>query len=158
MGRKSIKEDKKPYQLAREELGLTREAAAEALVFISEDRLEKIDNEKSLPHPDEVLEMARVFKAPELCNYFCSHDCPIGQKTIPEIKQGELSQITLEMVVTLNTLLKEKDRLMEITVDGQIDDTELEDFEKIREDLNNMSAAIESLKLWVEKTMANTEE
>ena len=47
MGRKSTKDNKNVYQLSREELGLTREAAAELLEYISADRIEKIENEKS---------------------------------------------------------------------------------------------------------------
>ena len=45
MGRRSTKENKNIYQLSREEADLTREAAAEALGFISADRIEKIENE-----------------------------------------------------------------------------------------------------------------
>ena len=44
MGRKSTKENKNIYQLSREESALTRDAAAEALGFISADRIEKIEN------------------------------------------------------------------------------------------------------------------
>ena len=58
MGRKSTKENKNIYQTSREAVELTREAAAEQLQFISSDRIEKIENEKSLPHPDEILAMA----------------------------------------------------------------------------------------------------
>ena len=118
MGRKSTKENKNIYQISREEAGFTREAAAELLEFISSDRIEKIENEKSLPHPDEILAMADCYKNPTLCNYYCSHECPIGQEYVPEVKLKDLSQITLEMLASLNSLEKEKMRLVEITVDG----------------------------------------
>ena len=111
MGRKSTRENKNIYQLSREASGLTREAAAESMVFVSADRIEKIESEKSLPHPDEILVMADAYKMPELCNYFCSHECPIGQKYIPEIKAKDLSQIVLELLSGLNALSKEKDRM-----------------------------------------------
>ena len=55
MGRLSTKENKNRYQLIREELGLSREKASELLESISPERLEKIENERSDPHPDEVL-------------------------------------------------------------------------------------------------------
>ena len=117
MGRKSTKENKNIYQISRENMGYTREGASEKLGFISADRIEKIENEKSIPHPDEVLAMADSYKNPSLCNYFCSHECPIGKKYVPEIKVKNLSQITLEMLAALNKLEKEKNRLIEITVD-----------------------------------------
>ena len=78
MGKKSIKKNKNIYQLSREELELTREKASESMGYISADRIEKIESEKSLPHPDEILAMAECYKKPSLCNYFCSHECPIG--------------------------------------------------------------------------------
>ena len=155
MGRKSTKQNKNIYQTSREEAGFTREGAAELLEFISSDRIEKIESERSLPHPDEILAMADCYKNPSLCNYYCSHECPIGQEYVPEVKIKELSQITLEMLASLNSLDKEKNRLIEITVDGQISDDEIKDFEKIQEQLSQISMAIDSLQLWVQKAIAD---
>ena len=155
MGRKSTKENKNIYQTSRETAGLTREAAAEQLAFISSDRIEKIENERSYPHPDEILAMADCYKNPSLCNYYCSHECPIGQEYVPEVAVKDLSVITLEMLSTLNTLSKEKDRLIDIAADGEISDDEIPDFLKIKENLENMSLSIDSLKLWVENTIAS---
>ena len=153
MGRKSTKENKNIYQISREEIGLTREAAAESLEFISSDRIEKIESEKSLPHPEEILAMADCYKNPALCNYYCSHECPIGQEYVPEVKFKELSQITLEMLASLNSLEKEKNRLIEITVDGIISEDEMKDFEKIQAQLAQISMTIDSLELWVQKAI-----
>ena len=153
MGRKSTKENKNIYQISREEASLTRDAAAEVLGFISADRIEKIENEKTMPHPDEILAMAECYKKPTLCNYYCSHECPIGQEQVPEIKMKDLSQITLEVLATLNTLEKEKNRLIEITVDGIISDDELNDFKRINEHLSHISATVSSLQLWIQQAM-----
>ena len=153
MGRNSTKEDKNIYQQSRENASLTREAAAEKLEFISESKIEKIEYEKVLPHPDEVLAMAKCYKNPSLCNYYCSHECPIGQEYVPEVTFKELSQITLEMLASLNSLEKEKNRLIEITVDGLISDDELQDFKKIQSQLSQISLAIDSLQLWVDKAL-----
>lgn len=155
MGRKSVKENKNIYQTSREGQGLTREAAAEKLEFISSDRIEKIENEKTVPHPEEILAMADVYKNPALCNYFCSNVCPIGQEYIPEVKVKDLAQITVEMMVSLNNLVKERDRLLEITVDGEITHDELPDFIKIQNELEKMSMTIDSLKLWLSNSIAN---
>lgn len=154
MGRKSTKENKNIYQLSREEANLTRESASEKLVFVSADRIEKIEYEKALPHPEEILAMAECYKNPALCNYFCSHECPIGQQYVPEIKMKELSQITLEMLASLNVLEREKNRLIEITVDGEISEDEIQDFKKIQQQLAKISMAIDSLQLWVQKSIA----
>lgn len=155
MGRKSTKENKNIYQISREDMNYSRETAAEKLGFISSDRIEKIENEKSLPHPEEILAMADCYKNPSLCNYFCSHECPIGIKYVPEIKTKELSQITLEMLATLNILTREKDRLIEITVDGKLSEDEMPDFLKIKGELEKMALAIDSLNLWLDRTIAS---
>ncbi len=155
MGRKSTKENKNIYQISRENMELSRDAAAEVLGFVSADRIEKIENERSVPHPDEVLAMAEGYKNPSLCNYFCSRECPIGREYVPEVKIKDLSQITLEMLATLNRLTKEKERLIEITVDGELTEDEIPDFVQIKDDLEKMALAIDSLNLWVDQTIAS---
>lgn len=155
MGRKSTKENKNIYQLSREEMGYSRDIASEKMNYISSDRIEKIENGKSLPHPEEVLAMADCYKNPSLCNYFCSHECPIGIEYVPEIKAKSLSQITLEMLATLNKLSKDKERLVEITVDGELTADEIPDFLKIKEELEKMALAIDSLNLWIDQTIAS---
>jgi hypothetical protein len=49
---------------------------------------------------------------------------------------------------------KEKNRLIEITVDGQIAEEEMKDFEKIQNQLAQIAMAIDSLQLWVQKAVA----
>ena len=71
MARVSTKENKNIYQLTREGLKLSRDAASELLESIPPERIEKIENERSLPHPDEVLAMSDKYKQPSLCNYYC---------------------------------------------------------------------------------------
>jgi hypothetical protein len=155
MGRKSTRENKNIYQISRENVNLTREAAAEQLEFISSDRIEKIESEKSVPHPDEILAMAACYKNPSLCNYYCSHECPIGKEHVPEVTAKDLSMITLEMLSTLNTLSKEKDRMIDIAADGKVTEDEISDFLRIKEYLEGMSLTIESFKLWIENTIAS---
>ena len=53
MARVSTKENKNVYQLTRERLKLSREAASELLESIPPERIEKIENERSMLHPDE---------------------------------------------------------------------------------------------------------
>lgn len=157
MGRKSIKENKNIYQEMREALDLTREKASELLQFISEDRLEKIENDKCEVRPEEILKMAEVYKRADLNNYYCSNMCPIGKKYIPQAENKDLSQITLEMLSTLNSLEKEKNRLIEITVDGKISEDEKTDFETIKKQLDDMSKTITELKIWIDSELNKKE-
>ena len=155
MARKSTKENKTLYQRVREDLGLTREEASELLATMSPERIEKIENQRSMPHPDEVLLMSDCYKQPQLCNHYCAKECPIGVQYVPEIKVKDLCQIVLETVASLNALQKKKDRLIEITVDGQISGEELADFVHIQQELEKISIAVETLQLWCERMLDN---
>ena len=154
MARKSTKENKNIYQRTREALDLTREEASDLLVTMSPERIEKIENERTMPHPVEVLVMAQKYKQPSLCNYYCANQCSIGAQYVPEIKVKDLSQIVLEMLASLNSMQKEKDRLIEITVDGKVSGDELADFVAIQEQLEKISVAVETLQLWCERMLA----
>ena len=153
MARKSTRENKNIYQRIREGLGLTREEASQLLVTMSPERIEKIENERSMPHPDEVLLMSDQYKQPSLCNYYCANQCPIGQQYVPEIKVKDLSQIVLETIASLNAMQRQKERLIEITVDGKISGDELADFVHIQEELEKISIAVETLQLWCERML-----
>ena len=155
MGRSSTRENKTRYQLAREELGLSREKASELLETIVPERIEKIESERSLPRPDEVLIMAEKYKTPSLCNYFCARQCPIGQQYVPEIRSSELSDIVLKMLASLNAMDRKKERLIEIAADGTISKDEIDDFVRIQKELERISVTVETLQLWVEKMLAN---
>lgn len=155
MGKLSTKENKNIYQISREQAGLTRAAASEQL-YLSASRIEKIEN-GSRPHPDEVLKMAECYRSPSLCNDYCCHLCEIGRKYVPKVEMKELSQITLEMLASLNALTKEKDRLIEITVDGRITEDEVLDFLSIQKQLEQMSLIIDSLQLWIEQAVTTGE-
>lgn len=155
MGRSSTRENKTRYQLTQEELGLSREKASELLETIAPERIEKIESERSLPRPDEVLIMAEKYKTPSLCNYFCARQCPIGQQYVPEIRSSELSDIVLKMLASLNAMDRKKERLIEIAADGTISKDEIDDFVRIQKELERISVTVETLQLWVEKMLAN---
>ncbi|MCR4841118.1 MAG: helix-turn-helix transcriptional regulator [Lachnospiraceae bacterium] len=153
MGRKSIKENKNIYQIAREEQNLTRAQASEKLVFISEAKIEKIESEAAKPQPEDVVAMSKAYLRPDLCNYYCANECPIGQKNVAPVnyKDLSLSNITLEVLSSLNFLNNNKDRLVDITVDGKISEAELHDFAGIYKELTDISNTAQALKIWIEQ-------
>ena len=155
MGRASTKENKSIYQVKREELGLTREKAADLLVGMSPDRIEKIENGKTQVHPEDVLMMAEGYKAPALNNWYCSNECPIGQKYVPELDLKDLSQIVLEMLASMNSLQRDQERLIDISADGEIQSDELEDFVRIQENLERMAMTVDTLQLWSEEMLSS---
>ena len=145
------------YKDLRKKLDLTREQVCDEATkrnqVLTYERLERIENGKFNIHPEEVILLSELYKEPALCNHYCSKMCEIGQKYVPEIKTKDLAQIVLEMLASLNSLDKQKARLVEITVDGIISEDEMEDFKKIQEQLEYISMAIDSLQLWVQKAI-----
>lgn len=154
MGKSSTKDNKTVYQAARENLGLSREKASE-LTGIEPSKLERIENEKiSKIDPYDIVAMAESYKEPKICNHYCVNECPIGMKYVPEVKIESLKDITVEMLASLEALDTQKTRFLQIARDGQVDDTELNDFVQIQKELEQISMAVEALQIWSEKMLA----
>ncbi|MBQ0135658.1 MAG: helix-turn-helix transcriptional regulator [Oscillospiraceae bacterium] len=149
MGRMSVKDDKTVYQLAREELDLSREKASE-LIGVSPSTLEKLENGDTRIQPDHVNAMSDAYKKAELRNYYCSHECPIGIRDVPELEVKDLARVALEVSVALDNIKSQEERLRAICVDDVISDTEQKEISKILDDLDKLSTAIDSLKIAVE--------
>ena len=147
------------YKDTRKKHNFTRdEVCDEASLLnnpIQPERLERIENGKFPITPDEVMLLAEIYGEPTLCNHYCSKECPIGEKYVPEIKVKDLTQIVLEMLASLNSMKKSQERLIEITADGVIDDDEIKDFVYIQKELERISITVETLQLWVEQMLAD---
>ena len=152
MPKKSTIKHRNAYLDSREACGMTRAQASEQ-TGISESRIEKIESEKILPYPEDVLAMADAYKNPALPTHYCAADCPIGRKYVPEVENKSLSEIVLSMLALLNSMEKEKERMIEITADGKIDEAELQDFVRIQKELDEISANADSLRLWIEQSI-----
>ena len=150
MGRRSIKENKNIFQLLRESKGYSREKASELLGSIAYSRLVRIESGETVPYPEEMITMAEVYGEPNLPNIYCANECPLGQAYVSQVEVKDIQSITLEMLNLLNRLTKQKNRLIDITVDGEIAPEEIKDFKRIRKDLEKMSMAIDSMQLWLE--------
>lgn len=157
MGKQSTRENKNIYQLCREECGLTREKASEGMIGISASRIEKIEYELQEPTPYDIVQMADCYKRPDLCNYFCSHKCTIGDRYVPEVEISELPNIILETIASLDEINPLTSRLIQIARDGKITDDEIKDFAFISKKLEEVSLAIDALNLWVDKTASEND-
>ena len=122
------------------------------MIGFSASRIEKIEYELLEPTPYDIIQMADCYKRPDLCNYYCSHRCAIGDRYVPEIEVSELSNIILETIASLNEINPLTSRLIQIARDGKITDDEIKDFAFISKKLDEVSLAIDSLNLWVDKT------
>ncbi len=147
------------YKKTRTGHGMTRDAVCDKALLLNNpiqpERLERIENGKFPINPEEVLLLSEIYGEPTLCNHYCSNECPIGEKYVPEVKVKDLAQIVLEMLSSLNSMKKNQERLIEITADGIIDDEEIKDFVFIQKELEHISITVEALQLWVEQMVAD---
>ena len=151
MANSVCKEIRKEHDMTR---GDVCDAATASGNPLQPERLERIENGKLEIHPEEVMLLSDIYGEPALCNHYCSKECPIGKKYVPEIKVKDLTQIVLEMLSSLNSMKKSQERLIEITADGIIADDEIKDFVFIQKELERISITVETLQLWVEQMIA----
>jgi len=155
MGRRSVKENKSVYQMIREDLGLTREKAGDLIDGMSAEKIEKIENDRVALYPDDVLLMAEGYKAPQLCNYYCSHECPIGIDRIPETEFKSISQIAVETINCANRLKKNEEYLLEIVEDEKLSEDEYTKFAEIKTTIDKLARSAAELQLWIDKKIAD---
>ena len=152
MGKQSKRENKTIYQICREEAGLTRSEASEKMAAVSDSKIEKFEYEIQEPTPYDIIQMADAYRRPDLCNYYCSHKCELGPRYVPAVIVSDLSNIILETIASLNEINPLTTRLIQIARDGRISDDEIKDFALISKKLDEISLAIDSLNLWIDKT------
>ncbi len=113
-------------------------------------RLLKIENGQKCPNPDDIASMSKVYDAPELRNYYCTRECPLGCGDQPLI-YDDLEKISVRLMSALHFMDKANDRLYEILEDGEISDSEKEEFGRILKTLEKISYSAGSLELWAQK-------
>ena len=129
----------------------SREGAAD-MMAINRGRLYQIESDVAIPHPEEVRMMAHLYHAPELCNHFCRHCCPLG-RDVPEVRTSNIDSIVLNVVRVLKDVYVTRDKLLDITEDGIIDDSEKDDLNRILENLDRITQVSEELKAWAKKNL-----
>lgn len=114
----------------------------------------KIESERSLPRPDEVLIMAESIKHRRFATIFARGSAH-RQQYVARRSATVSFDIVLKMLASLNAMDRKKERLIEIAADGTISKDEIDDFVRIQKELECISVTVETLQLWVEKMLAN---
>ena len=156
MSKKATKALNNKYYVARynaskaNDCFTSREKSAEVL-NIDRTRLSRIELGTVVPYPEEVLAMSKAYGIPELCNGYCSGDCPIGKETLRPINADSLDRLILQFLGSSKKMEDISEQLIEITADGIVDETEAATFDALLEELEKMSVNIQSLMLWSQK-------
>lgn len=122
---------------------------------IPKDTLGDIERGTKEPNLHDLVELAKVYDSKRLCRWYCSNECPVG-KHIDLIKVDGLAEeqfglIMLSIIDSMNNLNKiDLARLIEISKDGMIDETETTDFYTLKKSLKNIAKAYGALMRWEE--------
>lgn len=130
----------------------SREGAAEMLGYASSSSVADWELGVSTPTPDVVLKMADLYGAPELCNEYCTSQCPLG-RNIPKVEVAELDRITIKTLSTFRRISETREKLLDITEDGVISESEKGDLREIIEHMEELEKLAQSLKLWAAKNI-----
>lgn len=129
----------------------SREGAADYM-SIDRGRIYRIESSITNPYPDEVRLMADLYNAPELENHYCTSMCPLG-RDMPKADLADLDRISIKALSAFRKIGETKEILLDITVDGVIDESEKADMQKILENLEELEQIAQSLKIWVKKNL-----
>lgn len=133
---------------------LSSRCGAADLANMSEDAIKntELGLEKCMP-VDKAVILSDLYNAPNLLNYYCLNECPIGRNRPLSDKVLEIDRITVKLIKELKTseIEKIKDKLIDIADDGLVDEEELKDLEDVSDYLDEVSMTISELRILVNK-------
>ncbi len=131
----------------------SREGAAELLgVSVSSLADYELGNTKVVP-VDKVVLMADLYNAPEIKNYYCTNECPIGKDTVPKLEIAELDRLTIKVLSAFRSIDEIKNKLIDIAADGVISEHEKPELEEVLQALEQITVYSQELRLWAEKNL-----
>ena len=97
--------------------------------------------------------MSDLYGQPELKNYYCKHECPIGKNFPMATQESGLQGITVKILNSLDDeeIRDIKKSLLSIAADGEITADEQEEFSQIVKTLETLENAISELRILAEK-------
>lgn len=154
MGREARKAAGNPWYEARKKAAeyddrlCSREGAAERLgMSVSAVADAELGLTKCMPVDKAVL-MADLYNAPQLLNYYCLHECPIGCRHSISDEVVDIDRVTVKLLKGLRVdKLKEiKDSLLDIAEDGKITDDEKPELKEVLDYLDSLAKTVSELK------------
>ena len=155
---------KNPYKEARlraakknDVFKSVQNACDRGAIYIPRERLlriEQTDPKKKTekPTPDDVIQMAAVYSAPELLNYYCTSDCPIGEMLHKEeLEHNDINRIYMLLSTSTHGLEQFRESLYKLFADGKITEDEKKDLAALLSACKKVAYSADSLELWAIK-------
>ena len=135
----------------------SREGAAELLgVSASAMADYELGNVKVMP-VDKVHLMADLYNAPELRNYYCTHDCPLGAG-MPRLEISSADKAVLNFMAAYIDLKRYENEIEDLVIkaaeDGTISEKTKSLLSRIMDRATTLNTRTQELLLWAEKNMA----
>ena len=154
MGREARKAAGNPWYEARKKAAeyddrlCSREGAAERLgMSVSAVADAELGLTKCMPVDKAVL-MADLDNAPQLLNYYCLHECPIGCRHSISDEVVDIDRVTVKLLkgLRVDKLEEIKDSLLDIAEDGKITDDEKPELKEVLDYLDSLAKTVSELK------------
>lgn len=138
------------YKSAREKTVFTQESVAEQL-HISVESIRAYETGKRRPADDMVVSMMELYEYPYL-GYQHLMSSPLCD-LLPEVVPYSMEQAAMRLVRLLDKFDKnnQDDALLEIAEDGLVSSDELEDYQNIMDELEEIMEAAMALNFFVKK-------
>lgn len=133
------------YQIAREGAGITQERSAE-LIGLSVESIRSYESEKRVPADDTVIKMVDIYNANYLAYQHLKYKTQVGNRVLPEVEEMPLSEAALRMIHELNDCMNYQASIVEIAMDGKVDESEKEDWLEVRQRCKSLCRAIFALQ------------
>lgn len=155
MGRDATKAIGNPWYEARkvaakyDERLYSREGAAEMLgMSVSAVADAELGTTKCMPVDKEVL-MADLYKSPQLLNYYCLNECPIGCRHSISDRAENIDRVTVKLLKNLKVgeLEEMRGKLLDIAEDGIISADEKSEMTEVLKYLDELAKVISELKI-----------
>ena len=120
------------------------------LIGCGRDAIRRIENGLNKVMPvDTAILLADLYHAPELKNYYCLHECPIGRNRPLSEDAIEIDRATVKLTQILRkeTVQWFKHRLQDIAMDGEISEDEIGEFDDIVDGLKEVSKVISEIEI-----------
>lgn len=132
---------------ARIEAGYTSRSTAQQAVPYAPETLGRLERGEVPVTPEAIVHLANGYRAPELLPAYCTQ-CPVGKELGRCAAQRDLLTASVRMSARIRRIEPLMNALCEIVEDGEIDQRESPQFQRILALTRETRAACEELELW----------
>mgnify|MGYP001851301765 CR=1 FL=1 len=138
------------YQTAREACGITQERAAE-LIGLSVESIRGYETERRIPSDDTVIKMVDIYDANYLAYQHLKYKTRVGNVVLPDLNSATLPEAALQWIHEMNDCMEYQASIIEIAMDGKVDDKEKGMWEHAMKKCRELCRAVFALQFVTKK-------